>query len=187
MKKGTLVVISAPSGGGKTTVIKLLLKRLQNAGRVVTSTSRDVRNTEVDGVDYHFMSVPEFEQKIKDDGFYEHAVYAGNHYGVEKAKLDETLENKDFALIALDFQGKKHFDSIGLKHVSIFLIPENMELLEKNIDKRGGMDVETLKKRMAVAQNEVNQADIYDYQIMNVEGQLETVVDQIEAILANLS
>jgi len=182
-KKGKLVIISAPSGGGKTTVIRELLKKMKGVGRVITSTSREKRKGERNKVDYHFLSRDEFEARIKKNKFYEYAEYAGNYYGVDKDVLKETLQTYRFAFAPLDIQGKKHMDSIGLDHISIFLIPESLDLLQKNISKRGGMDPKELKKRMAVAQKEINESVVYDYQIQNREGHLDAVIDEIKHIL----
>lgn len=183
MKQGTLVVISAPSGGGKTTVIHKLLERLPNAGKVITSTTREIREQEENGVDYYFLTKDEFEQKIADGAFIEHAVYAGHHYGVEHDVLENTLTAHDFAFITPDIQGKKAYDAADIDHVAIFLVPESLEMLKRNIAKRGGMDEAMLETRMEVAKAEIAEAGIYDHKIVNRDGQLEEVIEEIIGIL----
>lgn len=185
-KKGTLVVISAPSGGGKTTVIKKIMDALPYTGKIVTSTSREPRAQEKDGVDYHFLSKAEFEKRIANNEFVEHALYADHYYGVEKSALEEGLAKHRIAFITPDVQGKKHYNEMGIPHTSIFLMPEDMELLKRNIAQRGGMDEETLKKRMKAAEEEVSEAHLYDYMIVNREGQLDKVAIQIMKILAKI-
>lgn len=185
--KGKLVVISAPSGGGKTTVIKKLIERIPGSGKLISSTSRPIREGETDGVDYHFLTRVGFEKKIAAGEFVEHAIYAGEHYGMEQHALDTALNSFEIAFNALDVQGKQKYDEIGLEHTSIFLIPEDMSMLTRNIEKRGLMDPKALKKRLAVAEHEIEQAKEYDYQITNKEGKLDEVVDEIITILENVN
>lgn len=180
---GTLVVISAPSGGGKTTVIKKLISLIPSAGRIVTTTSREPRPNETDGVDYHFLTKEEFETQIQKGLFVEYAVYADHYYGVEKRALEEGLSKFDIAFITPDVQGKKKYDELHIAHISIFLVPENMDLLRRNIGYRGGMDKATLEKRMKVAQGEIQEAKRYDYRIVNKDGKLDEVAEEIVALL----
>ncbi len=181
--QGKLVVISAPSGGGKNTVIKKLMSIVPHAGRIVTTTSREPRPNEVDGVDYHFLSKENFEKQIQEGAFIEYAIYADHYYGVEKKALETGLSKFDIAFILPDVQGKKKYDELHIPHVSIFLIPESMELLRKNIGYRGGMDEATLEKRMKVAEQEIKDADLYDYRVINKDGKLDEAVSEIAQIL----
>lgn len=181
--KGTLVVISAPSGGGKTTVIKKLISVVPYSGRIVTTTSREPRPNEVDGIDYHFLTKEDFEKQIQEGAFVEYAIYADHYYGVEKRALEDGLSKFDIAFITPDVQGKKKYDELHISHVSIFLIPESMELLRRNIGYRGGMDQTTLEKRMKVAESEIQEADLYDYKIINKDGKLDEVAAEIAELL----
>lgn len=180
---GTLVVISAPSGGGKTTVIKKLISLLPHAGRIVTTTSREPRQNETDGLDYHFLTKAQFEEYIEKGAFVEYAVYADHYYGVEKRVLEDGLSELEIAFINLDVQGKRKYDELGIEHVSIFLVPENLDLLRRNIGYRGGMDKNTLEKRMKVAQSEIQEAKRYDFRIVNRDGKLDEVAEEIAALL----
>lgn len=182
--KGTLAIISAPSGGGKTTVVRKLMARIPNSGKVVTTTTRPPRPREKDGVDYYFIHPATFEKKIQRGGFVEHVKYAGHQYGLEKAELTRKLDKYVVVFALLEVQGEKRLDELKIPHLAIFLLPESIDALKKHIRGRGGrMSDKVLYERLAIAEQEIKAADGYDYRIYNKEGKLGQTVEEVMRIL----
>lgn len=183
MKSGTLVIISAPSGGGKNTVIEKMLPLMPNSARFVTTTTRLPRAAERSGVDYHFLTRSEFVYKIVNGDFAEHVTYAGNYYGVDQNLLFEMLKKHTWVFAPIDVKGKESLQKLVIPQVSIFLQPESLKTLETRINRRPGATPEDTARRLAVAQGEIAKASTYDYQIVNYEGLLGATVDQVKSIL----
>lgn len=182
-QKGLLVVISAPSGGGKDSVIRELLKRIPNSARCLTTTSRPPRPGNVEGVDYHFVSEAEFLDNIERGAFVEYNKYAGNYYGTEKSVLDRALETYDVVYTQVETNGKRSFDRLKIPHLSIFLLPESLEVLRNRIIARGGHTREEIDERLLIAQQQIAEAGIYDLVIVNEQGRFDhTVAQVIQAI-----
>lgn len=184
MPKGKLVIISSPSGGGKDSVINELLKVIPSSARLVTTTSREPRPGNQNGVDYYFIPRNEFEKRIQNNEFVEYNNYAGNYYGIEKKNLTTALENHDWVFTQIEVNGKQHLDEAGIENISIFLLPENLEILAKRIRRRGGVDEAKIKERLQIAQNEIDQSGIYTFQVVNVDGKFAETISKIREILA---
>lgn len=182
---GLFVVISSPTGGGKDALISELLEIIPNARRLVTTTSRVPRPTDKAGVTYHFISPDEFEQKIKEGYFFEYNNFAGNYYGTPKEYLRNMVEKYDCVLSNLDVNGKHSLDAANIPHLSIFLLPENMDTLQKRALARGGLTKEMIDTRIEIAKKEIAQAKDYDYQIVNYEGRLAQTVTEAAKIIKN--
>ncbi len=180
---GTLVVISSPSGGGKNTVMRELLARIPNSGRVVTTTTRAPREKEVDGVDYHFLQRDVFEQKLTNEEFVEYNEYAGNLYGLQKVHLHDALDTHAFVFYQADVHGKQSLDRLGIPHISIFLLPESLDVLEERVVQRGDVSDESLAARLEIAHDEIAVASTFDLAIVNKNGALEEVVGEIVGFL----
>ena len=118
---GIFVIISSPSGGGKDTVIRALIKQFPRSAKLVTTTTRSPRPEDQEGVTYHFIDKVDFENKIKNDEMMEYATYAENYYGVEKSELKNKLENFDLVFSNVDVQGRRNYTKTGIKNLSIFL------------------------------------------------------------------
>ncbi|OGH70183.1 MAG: guanylate kinase [Candidatus Magasanikbacteria bacterium RIFCSPHIGHO2_01_FULL_47_8] len=183
MSKGQLVIISSPSGGGKDSVINALLKIFPTAARLITTTTRPPRPGNVNGVDYYFISEEEFKNKVKNGDFLEHNFYAGNYYGAQKKHLEESLANHDIVFTQIEVNGKHGLDRNGVKNLSIFLLPENLEILRQRIERRGGITAEVIAKRLAIAEEEITASTDYDYRIVNEDGKMEETVDNIAKII----
>ena len=179
------VVISSPTGGGKDTLISELLKIIPNSGRLVTTTSRVPRPTDKPGIAYNFISHEDFEQKIKEGYFLEYNNFAGNYYGTPKIHLAENLTKYDCVLSNLDVNGKHSLDKMNVPHLSIFLLPENLEILRKRAEARGGITKEMIDQRLEIAGQEIAQSKDYDYQIVNHEGKLDETVAKVREIIQN--
>ncbi|MDP2693168.1 MAG: guanylate kinase [bacterium] len=185
MLMNTFVVISSPSGGGKDAVIRKLMTIFPNSGRLVTTTSRQLRQNDVDGVNYNFVSKEDFEIKINHNEFIEHNFYNGNYYGVDRVVLDETLQKYGVVFTNIDVNGKANLDKKNIEHLSIFLLPESLDILENRIKKRGGVSEEDLLERLKTAEKEIEMADNYDYKVVNKEGQIDVAVSEIVEIIKN--
>lgn len=180
---GLLVLISSPSGGGKNTVIKRLLALFPHSAQFTTTTSRAKRPGEQDGADYFFISRQEFEKKKSDRAFLEYNEYAGNWYGTEQIKLEDALAAHDVVFSQADVNGKRGLDDKHVPHLSIFLIPENLENLRRRIAKRGGTTPKDIDKRIAIAAKEIEASKEYDYRIVNKDGEIDETVEKIRKII----
>lgn len=183
MNKGLLVIISSPSGGGKDSVINALLKIFSNSSRLVTTTTRPMRPGNIEGVDYFFVSKAEFEDKIMNGEFLEYNNYAGNYYGIEKVRLDTALAENDMVFSQIEVNGKHHLDEARINNLSIFLLPESLEILAERIRKRGGVSEEKLKERLTVAKEEIEQSKDYDFRIVNQDGKFDETVAKISEFI----
>ncbi len=184
---GIFVIISSPSGGGKNSVINALVERLPRATRLVTTTSRTPRPGDVDGVDYHFISKSEFENKIQAGEFLEYNLYADNYYGTQKGDLNSLLDTYEVVFSQIEVNGKHALDQAGVQNLSIFLLPESLDVLRERIQKRGGVGEIEMEKRLTIAAEEIGASTDYDFRVINREGKLESTVDEIERIIGQNS
>lgn len=180
---GRLVSIVAPSGGGKTTVVQELLKQLPRSARLVTSTTRDLRPHEVDGVDYHFLTRSEFVYKIANGDFLEHVEFAGNFYGTDRVELEKLLRNNDFVLLPIDVRGSDFYAASQYPHTRIFLMPENLEVVRARLARRPGITTAEVERRLAPAQAEIDASARFDATVLNREGHLAETVAEVKALL----
>ena len=177
MSKGTLLVLSGPSGVGKTTIAK----KLREAGipRVMTTTTREKRPQEVDGKDYRFLTRAEFESKIKAGGFLEYAEIDGNLYGTPKERIEQDLASRKVVLVDIDTQGAATLRKMGVTAMYVFIAPPDMVELRKRLEGRKTEKPEAVKMRLARAEREMAQKDLYDAVVVNT-----TVERAAEEILA---
>lgn len=180
---GRLVIISSPSGGGKDSVIRGLLKIIPNSARYLTTTTRPMRPGEENGVDYHFISREDFEKMIKNGELIEYNIYADNYYGTEKKRLNNLLENHSVVFSNIEVNGKRNFDKAGWENTSIFLLPESLNVLKERIIARGGLSPEVVEKRLETAKKEIAEADSYDYKLTNYQGKLDETIEKTAEIL----
>ncbi|MEZ4999945.1 MAG: guanylate kinase [Bacteroidales bacterium] len=166
---GKLVIFSAPSGAGKTTIVKSLLGNLSNLRFSVSATSRAPRTGEVDGVDYYFMSAAEFRQRIEKNEFTEwEEVYTDHYYGTLKAEIERIWADGDHVIFDVDVMGgitlKKLF---GDRAISIFVMPPSIEALNERLRLRGTDSEEKIRMRIEKARLEVEKSDQFDHIILN--------------------
>ncbi len=180
---GLLVIISAPSGGGKTTVISRLLEELPSAARLVTTTTRLPRPGESDGVDYHFITRGTFQNKIQKGDFVEWVEFAGAFYGTDRHEVEQLLVENQFVFANVDVRGKDSLVAAGFPCLSIFLMPESEEILRARLARRPRATEAYIASRLARAAAEVAVAPTFDYQVVNREGQLAETLAQIQEIL----
>lgn len=165
-----LILISAPSGGGKTTLCEQLLKARPEMTRAITCTTREPRKGEKDGVDYHFFSATEFLKRLQAGNFLEHATVYGNSYGILKSELLAKLRQNQDVLLNVDVQGAATIreqaetePELRRALVTVFLTPRSLAVLEERLKKRGADADAVIQKRLAVARQEVAQWKNFDY------------------------
>ena len=171
---GKLIVISAPSGAGKTSIVHYLLKELPNLCFSISATSRVKRDNEFDGKDYHFLGVEQFKQKIKEDAFLEwEEVYDNQYYGTLKSEIDRIWNIEKTVIFDVDVAGginiKKQYPSECL---SIFIMPPSIEVLKERLKNRGSESEESLAKRLSKAEEEITQNQKFDMVILNDDLQI---------------
>ena len=176
-----MVILSSPSGVGKTTLTKKIQQKYPNFKISVSHTTRSPRSNEVNGVDYHFVSIEQFSDLIKKNEFYEYAKIFENYYGTLKKNVDQTILTHDI-IFDIDWQGTKQLSKFkNLKLIKIFLITENKNELKKRLIKRDQNTEEEIKKRFDSFKNDVKHWTDYDYIIINKN--LDNCFKQIENII----
>ena len=180
-KKNIMVILSSPSGVGKTTLTKKIQQKYQTFKISVSHTTRPPRSNEVDGVDYHFVSQENFEKLIVENKFYEHAKIFENYYGTLKKNVDETILKNDI-IFDIDWQGTKQLSKFkNLNLIKIYLITDNKDELKKRLIKRNQNTKEEVEKRFNSFDDDIKHWNDYDYIIINKN--LEVCFKQIENII----
>lgn len=180
-ERGSLIVISGPSGSGKGTVIAEYLKKDENAWLSISCTSRLARKGEKDGENYYFLSKDEFKDKINKGEFLEYAEYNGNYYGTPKEHIEEKLKNGIDVILEIEVQGALNVKELVPEAICIFIMPPSMKELKKRLVGRGTESKDKVLGRFKTAYQEINQVTQYNYVVTN-----DTVcnaVNKIEAIL----
>ena len=177
-----MVILSSPSGVGKTTITKKIQQKYNSFKISVSHTTRPPRSNEVNGVDYHFVTNKQFEKLIEEDQFYEHAKIFNNRYGTLKKNVDNGIHNNDI-IFDIDWQGTKQLTKFkNLKLIKIYLIAENKDELKKRLIKRNQNTSNEVEKRFKSFDDDVKHWKDYDYVIINKN--LDVCFKQIEKIIA---
>lgn len=179
-KKGQLYVFTGPSGTGKGTILGRVLAEDCNVFLSVSATTRAPREGEQNGVHYYFLSKPEFEEKIAQDAFLEHAQYVGNYYGTLEAPVNEQLAAGRDVVLEIEVQGAMQIHQKRPDAVMVFVAPPSMEELERRLCGRGTESEDKIRGRMETARREMTYADQFDYVIVNDD--LDTAVRDLLAI-----
>ena len=182
-----LIIISSPSGTGKTSVCKRIISQDKKIKLSVSHTTRTPRDNELDGIDYFFISYDKFNNKILNQNFLEYANVFGNYYGTSKKNVEEML-NKDFdVLFDIDWQGAAQILNSNLaKIVTIFLVPPSKEVVLERLKRRSaetGDDRESIKRRMLEYDNEMSHANEYSYIVVNDD--LDVCTNKVTTIINN--
>jgi guanylate kinase len=167
MSVGLLFILSAPSGAGKTSLVKALLERESALGLAISYTTRQPRPGEVDGVHYHFIDEGRFLAMIAAGAFLEHAQVFGNRYGTAEPKVREALAAGRDLLLEIDWQGARQVRARFPSAVSIFILPPSSPVLAERLRGRGQDSEEVIAARMHQARDEMSHYDEYDYLVVN--------------------
>jgi len=166
-EQGTLFVISAPSGAGKTSLVSEMLRQDSRLGVSVSHTTRPMREGEQNGVNYHFVSRDEFEAMIARGDFLEHADVFGNYYGTSQVWVRETLATGQDVILEIDWQGAEQVRRLIPECVSIFIVPPSAEVLRQRLVGRGTDAADVVERRLAEAEEECRHAVEFDYLVVN--------------------
>jgi len=168
MNRGRILVFSGPSGSGKSSIINYLLAEIDNAVLSISTTSRKIRDGEIDGIDYDFVSEDEFLKMIKEEQFLEYERVHNNYYGTRKDLVEEALEFGKLLVFDVDTRGRenlyKHFSDIM---VSVFITTPSKEVLEERLRKRGTETEESIQTRLKNAVDEMRELSKFDYFVVN--------------------
>ena len=180
-KKGAFIVISGPSGVGKNTIADILVDKGYGIYSV-SVTTRGIRDGEVDGKDYFFVSKEEFDKNIEEGNFLEYAQYGDNYYGTLKSYVFDNLDNGTNVIAVVDIQGGVNIEKIFPEAVLIFIMPPSFEELEKRLRGRGTDSEEAILKRLDIAKREMDFSSNYDYVVINntVDEAVNEIIDIID-------
>jgi len=180
MKKGKFIIISGPSGVGKGTIYGRLRKEL-GGWYSVSMTTRGMRDGEVDGVDYYFISKEEFKKGIGDGKLLEYNIYNDNYYGTPKDKVLEKLDEGVNVFLEIDVNGARNIKNTFPDALLIYIAPPSIEELRERLINRGTEDLETIEKRLKIANDELKQVNFYDYVVVNND--LEQAISKVRSII----
>ena len=164
---GTLFIVSAPSGAGKTSLVKALLASEPDVKLSISHTTRPARPGEENGRDYHFVSAPAFERMQGAQEFLETAVIYGNRYGTSRTWIDGQLEHGHDVLLEIDWQGAQQVRALMRGTVSVFILPPSLEVLEQRLKTRSQDQTDVIARRLAAAREEISHLREFDYVIIN--------------------
>ena len=181
-KNGMMFILSSPSGAGKTTLTKKIAEHNSNCAIYISHTTRKPRANEIDGKDYHFVSIEKFNRLIKENNFYEYANIFDNYYGTLKSTVINLLEQNKDVLFDIDWQGTQQLKKIkDLSIVTIFILPPDIKILKNRLLNRHKGDVTLIEKRMNKFNEELSHWNEYNYVVIN--DNLDVCYDKILKII----
>lgn len=181
MFAGSLFIVSAPSGAGKTTLERALLERVDNLRRSISHTTRPPRPGEQDGVDYYFVSQETFESMVARGEFIEYAQVFGNYYGTQREAIEDNLRQGIDVIMDMDWQGARQVRQVFPSVVSIFILPPSIGVLRQRLEARGQDSEGVIEKRMREAREQIAHFSEYDFLIIN--DVLDEAVDDLERVV----
>ena len=178
---GTLYVISAPSGAGKSSLVKALIESTRGIGVSVSHTTRAMREGERDGQDYHFVDKDTFVKMVEQAAFLEHAQVFDNYYGTAVANIESSLEQGEDVILEIDWQGAEQVRKQMPYAVNIFILPPSVQALEDRLRGRGQDSDEIIARRMRDAKSETSHYSEYDYLVVNDD--FDTALRELQGIV----
>jgi guanylate kinase len=182
MAKGTLFIISAPSGAGKTSLVAEILAQINNIQASISHTTRDCRPGEKNGINYHFVDRQQFVTMIDNNAFLEHAEVFGNFYGTSQDWVEATLNTGTDVILEIDWQGAEQVRSKFADSQSIFILPPSKQALRERLNDRGQDHAEVIEKRIAAATEEMSHYVEADYLVINDDFAL--ALQQLKSIIS---
>lgn len=176
-----LLIVSSPSGAGKTTLCNRLLSEFADLRFSTSHTTRTPRPGETDGKDYHFVDVASFEKMVEDEKFIEWAFVHGNRYGTARTEVHKAATAEVDLIFDVDFQGARQIKAQHPNAAAVFVLPPSIEELHLRLRKRGTESPESLERRFKAAQEEIGNHDLFDYLIVNDD--IDTAYDRLRAVL----
>lgn len=180
-QRGKLVVVAAPSGAGKTSLVKALIEQNPNIDVAVSHTTRNMRPHEQNGVNYHFVSEPEFRELISQGEFIEHAEVFGNLYGTSRTAMNKVVAGGTHVVLEIDYQGAAQIRAKVPEAISIFILPPSLATLKDRLTNRAQDDEATILRRTKEAFNEISHYDDFDFLVVNDD--FDQALQQIQAII----
>ena len=168
LRKSLMIVLSSPSGAGKTTLSKKIQQSDNSFKISVSHTTRKARPNEVDGVDYHFVDQQRFKELLNNNSFYEHSIIFGNYYGTSKSSVDEIVKKNCNVLFDIDWKGAQQLSKFKeLNLLKVFILPPSKEELEKRLINRNQDGKESIKNRLLAYENDIKHSKEYDHVVVN--------------------
>ena len=180
MKKGKFIIISGPSGVGKGTIYKVLLNEF-NGWYSVSMTTRKIREGEIDGVNYYYISKEEFQKRIDDGKVLEYNIYNDNYYGTPKDKILEKMNEGVNVFLEIDVNGARNIKGMFPDALLIYIAPPSIEELRNRLINRGTESLDVIENRLKIAETELKQVDFYDYVVVNDD--LDDALNQAREVL----
>ncbi|MBN1825180.1 MAG: guanylate kinase [Candidatus Eisenbacteria bacterium] len=180
-KSGFPLVIAGPSGAGKTTLARVLVEREEGLRFSVSDTSRPIRGSERDGVDYHFLGEAAFRRRIEEDAYAEWALVHGDYYGTPRAEIDGPTALGETVVLDIDVQGSEQIRARYPGAVGVFIVPPSVEVMEKRLRGRGTEEETRIRRRIEDARVEMRRKFEFDYIVINDD--LDAAIETIRAIV----
>jgi len=182
-RQGSIIVISGPSGVGKGSVINLLCQQDENLVKSISATTRTPRPHEIDGVDYHFVSVSKFKNLISRSGLVEWTQYGENYYGTLRSMVESTTASGKDLILEIDVDGVIQLRELGIEGTFVFILPPSTEVLANRLRGRGTESQTEIDHRLARARTEVYFAKDYDFWVINADNQIGQTVSEILQVI----